>query len=354
MNAQKNKIVRMKDIASRLGLSVPTISTVLNDKESDFVSESTRALVKKTALEMGYVKNHLIRAMHGLPTKTVGIVASLFYNPVNSLFIRHITKKLSDRKYFTLLADTNGDNEMEKLFALEMISRGADGLIIQTSYPEEEIQSVIAGRIPYVIFNSGQSKSNISVDLGKGGFLAAEHLLDHGHRKTAFFATHLQRANMLKLQGFKSAVESHGLSMDGLIFVTGAGSEDFAGPCSDALSKGATAFFAVTDKIAAILIRELGKIGKSVPKDVAVIGFDGLESREFVTPILTTIRQPVERVAQKAVERMLNKLIGGQSDDEAILIEPELVIGESCGSGPHSPASHFEHRIVHRAAPTGE
>ena len=128
-----SKMVKVKDIAEKLGLGVSTVSEVLGNKENCFASESKKQLIRKTAQDMGYIPNRMSRGMKGLPTNTIGIIGSFFAVPVISRQINEFNILLGANGYFTMLGDSKTVPENEKTIIKEFLARGVDGLLIQSS-----------------------------------------------------------------------------------------------------------------------------------------------------------------------------------------------------------------------------
>ncbi len=322
-------MVKMKDIAEKLGVGVSTVSAVLNKRDYCYISAQKRELIERTAKEMGYMPNHLIRAMHGLPTKTIGIIGSLFYVSVNSMTINLIQRELYKSGYFIFLGDSQAEPDVELNMAKEFLARGADGLIVETCYDGKSLLSLSAGRVPVVFFSSDKTETTVSTDRRLGASMAVSHLSSIGRKKIAYLG-HKSVPNQEKVLGYLDALKKI-RQKDKLVFESEHATERVFDLCGMALSGGADAIFTSNDRIAALCMLALKEWGKHVPDDISVMGFDGSEICDLVSPSISTIRQPVELVAKEVTKQILDLLGGKEIAKERRLFKPEIKIGDSCG-----------------------
>ena len=328
-------MITMKEIGKIAGVSQPTVSAVLNNKDYCYVSEAKKKLVIETAHKMGYVPNLNSRALLGLSTKTIGICSSLFSVSVNTKLISDVTHEIWKHGYQTLLGDTLAQKEKEEELIREFLSRGVDALILSCFREKGELEAIMDRKIPIVIIAqseiSNYGYSTVHINKRKGGFLATEHLIRHGHENIAFVTTDLN-PNLSKFKGACDAFEATGINRENLILIDGKIDELPAKSLKLISDKKVKAFFASNDIIAAKLIKFFQQNGLNLPEDAAVIGFDGLEWGEFLNPSLTTVVQPVEELAVEMVELLMEKIRGPEKDSKKhISVEPSLMIGNSCG-----------------------
>jgi DNA-binding LacI/PurR family transcriptional regulator len=204
----------------------------------------------------------------------------------------------------------------------EFEARGVDALIITSCYNELEKKDI---SVPFLSVTHNQKCFDVAVDMEYGGYLVGRHLLKHGHKKIACVSG--TSAPKKRIEGLNRALEEAGLTSCGR-FVA----QESKGEVTDLVKNaGVSAFFCMNDFIAARVIQELQKHGIKVPQDVAVIGFDGLPFVEFVSPMLSTVVQPVQDLARKSVQILLDKLRGVEQSDKPVLLKPYLLPGGSCG-----------------------
>ena len=329
-------MITMKEIGKIAGVSQPTVSAVLNNKDYCYVSEAKKKLVLETAHKLGYMPNLNSRALLGLSTNTIGICSSLFSVPISTKLISDVTHEIWKHGYQTLLGDTLAEKKREEALIREFLSRGVDALILSCAREEGELEAIMNRKIPVVIVGHTPEKDNcaystVSIDKRKGGFLATEHLIRHGHENIAF-VTNDVIPNSLKFGGAEDALAASGINRKNLILIEDENINKLLSKSLELiLEKKVKAFFASNDIIAAKLIKFFQQNGLNVPEDAAVVGFDGLEWSSLLNPSLTTIVQPVEELAVKLVDLLMEKIREPEKDlEKHILIEPKLIIRDSC------------------------
>ena len=330
-------MVKLSHVAERVGLGVSTVSAVLNGKAYCYVSEAKRQLILRTAEEMGYMPNRMSRGIQGLPTNTIGIIASLFTVPVASRLIDKIVSITGSHGYFAILGDPSHDAGGEKKVVNELLSRGVDGLLIQSGMGKLELDGIIKGRVPYVCMNQNFDGLNVTMSRADGAAMAVKHLIEvHNHKDIGFVVAGSHVGE--KYDGYKSALSERGIQPR-KDFVFEVPSElDASSAVDKILSRGARAVLCSNDFVAGHLVRKLFEAGARVPDDVAVVGFDGLDIIcEIIRPPLTSVRQPFEAIAETAFNLLLDKLKGLDVDERTHLIPPVLRIGESCGCAGRHP-----------------
>ena len=321
----------MRDIAELVGVAVSTVSAVLGEKKYCYVSEAKREKIRAAARELGYIPNQMSRGLRGLPTMTIGMIGGLFRVPVNTKLLLHLSEGLWDAGYQVLLGDSRAEKAREAKLVHEFLARGVDGLIVQTAHSQDELEAVIRGRTPHVA--CGMDYHEVAVDKSLGSYLAASHLIEHhGHRRIGFFVNSI-RANRLKLEGYCKALAERGLDAPDEYCI------EFGDDKREGLrrahelseSSGVTAYLTSNDYLGAQLVNGLARRGRQIPEDIAVIGFDGMDVCECVSPALATIRQPMDEVAQAIVSLLFGRIQGKKRTTRPKLIRPELLVAESCG-----------------------
>jgi len=326
-------MVRLKDIAARLELGISTVSAVLNNKNYCYVSEAKKQLIRETAEEMGYLPNRMSRGIKGLPTNTVGLIGSLLATPITSSLVAQLCNLLYEHGYFVLLADSSHEASREKILINEFLSRGVDGLLIQPCRTKEELELIIKGRVPYVCFNHENfGGANVTMNRRDSSLMAVEHLITvHKHHKIGF-VTSRKKSNLEKFEGFKLALNQHGIPFSNELCIEIPSEFDTAAAVGKITASGLSAVFCSNDFIAGYLIKSLNAAGIKVPEDVAVIGFDGMDMIcELVQPSLTSVKHPVSAVAGQTLQLLMQKLDGREVEEKTYYIESKLRIGQSCG-----------------------
>lgn len=332
---------RLKDIAASTGLSVNTVSLAL--RASPRVSEPRRQQILAAAQALDYVPNAIARSLVQRATRTVGVILTDITNPILTASARHLERHLGERGYAMLLAAT--DNRPEKeVQALElMVSRQVDGILI---YPvrHRELEAIArvrrSGR-PVVLL-AGRAPAGVdlvTVDNAAGAARAVERLLDAGHRRIAFLDAGRSLGNMEKAEGYAAALQSRAIEPEPALVVEPGGIGPDQGYAATAqlmaLRPRPTALLASSDQLAIGALRWAADHGVRVPDALAVIGFDDITLAPFAAVPLTSVAYDALAVSEAAVRHLLSliELEGSLPEPRAFVIEPELVVRLSCGTG---------------------
>ena len=313
------KVITIKDIAKLAGVSVTTVSRVLNRRPD--VNPATREKVERIIEENSFVGNKNARGLKQI-SEVIGVVVRGRSNPfLNSLAESILEHAASLPDFFvTEFIDERAD-EFET--ALRMTRQNKiKGLIFVGSLIDDRVQAIRNLEIPVVFTTvnamaaSMKNASSVAIDDRSMGRLVAEELLSRGHRKIAVFGSNpiAEDSLAMRFQGFCDAFADRGLTFD---------SSDYR-ECRFSLEAGyntardyfrdhseTTALFTMSDTVAVGAIRALKDLGKSVPEDISVVGFDGIDLSRFTIPRLTTVEQPVEEIARRSVNLLLDMMEKG-------------------------------------------
>ena len=313
------KVITIKDIAKLAGVSVTTVSRVLNRRPD--VNPVTREKVERIIEENSFVGNKNARGLKQI-SEVIGVVVRGRSNPfLNSLAESILEHAASLPDFFvTEFIDERAD-EFET--ALRMTRQNKiKGLIFVGSLIDDRVQAIRNLEIPVVFTTvnamaaSMKNASSVAIDDRSMGRLVAEELLSRGHRKIAVFGSNpiAEDSLAMRFQGFCDAFADRGLTFD---------SSDYR-ECRFSLEAGyntardyfrdhseTTALFTMSDTVAVGAIRALKDLGKSVPEDISVVGFDGIDLCRFTIPRLTTVEQPVEEIARRSVNLLLDMMEKG-------------------------------------------
>ncbi len=330
-------MVTLKEIGVAAGVSPSTVSAVIHNKSHCYVSDVKRKLILSTADRLGYLPNMNSRALKGLPTRTIGIISGIFSVPIHSELISHLVESLNRREYHVMLGDSKGEHAKENSLIKEFISRGIDGIIISSTRRTEDIHAVITGYETSIVNISNNPKSmddrwSLSIHLQKGEYLAVEHLIKrHKRRKIVFYTTGLE-TNMLKFAGYRQALEDNNIDFFNDLCMDISTQKDKSEYIRNSILKlKPDAVVTTNDMLALQLMRFLSDMKIKVPDDIAVIGYDGLNICNVSSPSLTTVRQPMETLAGKTVDILLNKIENKIEPEKPTLVEPKLILRKSCG-----------------------
>ena len=335
--------VSIKDIARAAGVSHSTVSRALSD--SPLVSTTTKERIQLLAREMGYSPDAQARSLVMGRTQTIGVVVTTIIDPFIAEIVQSIENTAHRRGYSVILASSQSEPERE-IAAVEILhSKRVDGVIVASSrvgaHYQEHLQRL---RVPVVLVNSRSEQSgpytfSVSVDNHHGGYLATRHLVDAGHRRIAYVGGAPDHSDDLaRVEGYRRALREAGIDPDPALILPGtgrAGGGERALPALVAPADRPTAVFCYNDMTAIGLLRAARREGVSIPRDLAVVGFDDIPLASYVVPSLSTITQPKRELGQRATEMVLDLLLGGgqaKGTLSNVTMQGMLTIRESSGT----------------------
>ncbi len=331
------KALTIKTIARELGLSLSAVSKALNNYPD--ISESTRQMVVKKAMEMGYSPNMIARNLVKSTSNAIGVVVrdtSTIYGEM----LKPISQAALKNNLTIVMGDSNRSTVIEMRHVRAMIDSRVMGLIIApVDNDVSNIELAVAGRFPVVYLGSHVSdnqKSFVTCDSEYGTKLAMDYLFGLGHREIAFVGDKSRRvATNIKLNVYRHEMNARNLN-PAVFFDT----EDEGGLTGAAYRqveriledrRKYTAIFVVKDMLAAFVMQALREKGVSVPEDISVIGYDGADISGYPMVNLTTIAQPKKEIAEKLVEMITRqKESSVKPQPEHYYAKPSLVVRKSC------------------------
>ena len=335
--------VSIKDIAKAAGVSHPTVSRALSD--SPLISEETKVRIQRLAQEMGYSPNALARGLVTRQTYSVGVVVTTIADPFVAEIVQGIEATAHDHGYTVILCNSESTPERE-IASVEMLrSERVDGVIVTASRVGAlylEYLEQIGG--PIVLINnhneeSGRYTFSVSVDNRHGGRLAAEHLVQLGHRRIAYVAGPANHSSDLdRLAGYRQALVKGGIEPDPAWVVPGNGRPDGGEEALQtilALDPRPTAVFCYNDMTAIGLIHAAQQAGLAIPQDMAVVGFDDILFASYLYPPLTTVAQPKVEMGQQAMHMMLSLITAKEESEEDlanVIVKGKLIVRASSGA----------------------
>jgi LacI family transcriptional regulator len=328
--------VTLKAVAAHVGLSAGTVSAVLNDAPSArHIPKSTRERVIAAARKLDYRPNFFARSLRKQRTFTIGVIAHEIGDGYSSSVIAGIEDSARQKNYFFVTGVHRHDPELFDQYARLLLQRGAEG-IITLDFNLEHSLPVPAVAIPGHMENEGVT--NIILDHRHAAELALKHLIQLGHRRIAFLKGHPNSADSKsRWQAVETVAKELGVTLDPelVIQIDATDSTPNLGyPFGKKLverKRPFTALFAYNDISAIGAIRAFHESGLRVPEDVSVIGFDDIPAAAFHYPSLTTIRQPLYKMGEIAVDLLVSRIELKKQAEREIAVQPELVVRESTG-----------------------
>lgn len=308
-------MVTIRDVARAAGVSVATVSRVLNRK--DTVTAETERHVREVIRRLEYVPHGGARSLTTRRTHVIGVVLPEMYGDFFSEIIRGIDRVARPRGYHVLVSGSHSDPE-ETEAVLHALHGRVDGLVLMMPGPgADPLTRSLPRGTPVILLNGppGSRHPTLSVDNRAGARLAVDHLLDLGHRRIALIAGPEDNADAEeRRRGYREALAARGLELDERLELPGDFREDSGFAAGEELARRAsrgnapTAVFAANDAMAIGCLAGLRSKGLQVPEDLSLVGFDDVPNARYLTPALTTVRVPIAEVGGRAIERLLGSI----------------------------------------------
>lgn len=318
----------MKDVAQRAGVGVGTVSRVINRVPG--VKESTLIKVNQAIKELNYIPDEYARGLKTKSSRTIALILPSVWYPFFSEFAYYVEKRLDKENYKLLLCNSNG-NPTEEAKYIKMLKQNKIDAIIAITY--SDIEQYIYSNIPFVSLDRYFDKkvSYVTSDNYEGGKLAARKLLEHGARSLAYVGSHSKYPNgtMLRRDGFRDYLENIGIDYKEIFLQEPV--NDLTPYILEMLKvhPKIDGIFCHTDSLLLKLRKILNQYGYRVPEDIQLIGFDGMNLSSDLPLGISTIAQPVEQLANGAVDLVLRKIADPSLKNEAKMYPVRYVDGNT-------------------------
>lgn len=326
------KTPTVKDVAVEAGVSVGTVSRVIAGEAA--VRPALREKVNEAITKLGYRPNVTARALRTSKTDVIGLVVPDITNPFFAQLAASVERAALEAGHMVMLASSHEDLEAEQSHILAFLDRSVRGIIVVASNGNSELE--IDAPVPIISLDRRfGSYPLISTDHAQAASLVVDHLYELGHRRISYIAGPPEtEAGRMRQKGFVTRVQQ--LSEAGekieLEIVTGrfdyeSGERAARGLLARKAGDRPTAIAAASDQQAIGALRAARDFKVDVPGELSVTGFDDITLARLVVPRLTTVRQPTEQLAERAVERLLAQ----DPSDEDETVEGSLVVRGSTG-----------------------
>ena len=334
-------------IAELAGVSTTTVHRALTGKQE--ISAETRAKVLVVAEEVGYRPSLVARTLATGRSATVGIVMPGLHGSFYSEITQGTEAAAAQQEYSVLLGFSQDSWEKEREQIEVFLEKSVEGLIVFPCTPEENrefFRSLHDEGIPLVFVARsvpGVKADLVAADNVRGGYLAGSHLAKLGRKKIVFLAGMPRKiqgtSRQGRIEGCNQALAAAGIAPCELLCSpagTGNDEDRYGYAAVTEYLKAGNSFdglFARNDLLACGAMAAGHDWGLSVPEDVSIIGFDDQDIAAYLRPALTTIRQPMRQIGERAVELLLRRIEGGEESlpGQEVLLQPELVVRGSCG-----------------------
>jgi LacI family transcriptional regulator len=308
--------ISVKDVAARAGVSIGTVSNVLNRPER--VAEETRTRVRLAITALGYVRNEPARQLRAGRSRTIGLLVLDAANPFFADLSRGAEEAASEAGLAVILCNSGQDAAKEASYLNLMVEQRVQGILLTpVDADPSRLARLVERGVRVVLLDrraDGDGMCSVSVDDIRGGELAVSHLLDIGHERIAFIGGPTTIAQVKdRRSGARHALSVAGRDPDALICIDTASMTVAAGrEAGERLSgypaaRRPTAAFCANDLIALGLLQELIRQGQQVPGDVAIVGYDDIEFAAAAAVPLTSVRQPRHLLGKTAADLLLEE-----------------------------------------------
>lgn len=312
----------LKDVADRAGVTVTTVSRILNNR--GYISEKTRERVYAVMKEIDYQPNEIARALSLNKNNSIGIIVASLMHPFFSASVNYFEYYASLQGYKVMVCNSQRSKEKEIAYIDMLRSNKVSGIIIGTR--NGELDERLPPNLPVVTFERAISDRipTVMCDNYQGGILATKHLVNSGCRHLAILCgskrVHLPADD--RTQAFidecrKSRIEPVIFATDEAQFESRQYTTEIAMMLDS--NKKIDGIFATSDVMAAQVIQVCSKRRIRIPQDIKLVGFDDVEISRLTTPTLTTVHQPIEQMCNSAVSLIIRQLRGEPVPSKTVL-----------------------------------
>jgi len=325
----------IQDVAKAAGVSVATVSRVLNN--SPKVSVETKEKVLYTMRKLNYQPNLLGRNLRRTETRMVLVIMPNIENPFFPSVVKGIEDAAHKNNYNVMLCNTDYDPERMNVYIELLKKRLADGAITMGFDLGGSVLSALANMFPIVQcceYIEGTGASYVAIDDYNAAIKAVRHLIRIGHKRIGLITCSDRFiSNYKREQGYKEAIRDAGIILDPEL-IKYEDAHEFKNGIRAVekflmMPERPTAIFACSDLLATGAIKAIRQHGLRVPEDIAVVGFDDISLASMTNPSLTTIAQPKYDLGYTAMQTLLKQIQGAITQPQVIYLEYELVIRES-------------------------
>lgn len=332
------KRVTIKDVAKEAGVSIATISYVMNNKEK--LSQETIDKVNAAIKKLEYEPDMMARSLVSKKSNLIGVVIPqtepgkqlLFNNPFYSEFISGVEYTSRINGYQIIVSGM----DVDKTYLDLSIKRNLDGIIVMGMYLEEFYNDLKKSRIPIVLVDSycqDHYFHNVQINDRYGGYIATKYLLEKGHKNIALVTGKIKKEGVSekRYQGYCDALKEYGIPIKSKLVFEGVVDYDYGISVADDIAKNKeiTAVFATADILAMGLMQRIRALGMEIPERLSVIGFDNIYITKFIEPGLSTVKQDIYAKGEVAFKLLLECINNKNKGKQEITLPIEILERES-------------------------
>jgi LacI family transcriptional regulator len=341
----------MRDVARLAGVSVATVSAVINGTTT--VSERLKERVSKAMKALDYHPDHVARSLKVGKTQVIGMVVPDLTNAFFPEVIQGVEDAARLEGYSVILCNSNEDPEQERRHLSTLFSRRVDGVLLACADNAAAYDSLVQRRFPIVFVDripEGVSHSGVSTDNEDAGYHATQYLIELGHQRIAFITGKLRHSpHAERLAGFRKAMQERHLAVRDEYLKLGDQTIETgyqAGLDLLRLPEPPSAVIASNNRMLLGLMRSVNELHVRCPEDVSIIGFDDFPWTQHLTPPLTVLSQPTHQIGREAMRLLLMKIRaadGPERQNQSIRLKAELRLRAST-TAPRDPKAAIKAR----------
>jgi LacI family transcriptional regulator, galactose operon repressor len=323
-------MVTLKEIAKLANVSSATVSKVINGKDK-YISEATRKRVLEIVEKEGYIPNGIAKSLKMQKTKTIGIIIPDVMNLFFSELARGVEDAAENKGYTVILCNSDNKESKAKRYMEVLQEKMVDGIII-TASEKGDYSSIKSGNIPTVLLDrdidADKKIGRIIVDNKEGAYKATNHLIKKGCKNIAIISSSTKnKPSAERIKGYENALLDKNISIDrDKIYLDSYTIESgYTGIKEIIKNTKVDGIFCGNDLIAIGAVKALKEMKINIPGDVKIVGFDDIQTSQYMDPPLTTIKQPIYEMGEEAVN-MLIGIIKKENVDKVKVLNTELII----------------------------
>jgi len=330
--------VTIKDVARKAGVSISTVSRVINNSKP--VSNEIKQNVLRIIEETNYYPNPVARSLVMKKSQLIGVIVPDISNFVIGEILSGIEEIGKMYGYDILLCNTYGDLDQEIRYLSLLKAKQVEGILLMTWKMEDKLVDYISQiERPIVLINRNANDlpiPSVSIDNYMAAYEMVKYLVDCGHKKIAMIRNNMDNDSFSldQFKAYKNVVEDNGIEFDERLVKEGSDKLENGYAIVQNLIKEnllPTAIFATSDLMAIDAINCLIDHGYSVPEDVSVVGFNDVKLASIYRPNLTTIHQPIYDIGAVAIRMIIKKINNEELDTNMVILPHELIIRNSSG-----------------------
>ncbi len=335
----KKRNVTLKEIALKLDLSISTISRALNNHPD--ISPETVERVNKLATELNYAPNIFAKGFRTHRTHIIGVIVPNVSHLYTSTMLKGVLDQAEHLGYRVIISESKNNENKQVEMLQTMIQFGVDGVIMSLAKKTQSIDTILQllEHIPLVLFDKVSPKipcTQVVINEEAAAFNAVEHLIETGKKRIAIIKETENSFNSKKrFEGYQRALKTYNLPIDEKVILS---TEDISITNGRrltnillSLKNKPDAIFAITDNAAIGAIKALHKFKIKIPEEIAVVGFSNSINSTIVSPALTTVDQPGNKIGKTAVKYLINEIENSKPEVlfKTITVNTNLIVRDS-------------------------